>query len=376
MPQFDIDTVVIGAGVVGLACAMELAKSGHETILLEKENLIGSGCSSRNSEVIHAGIYYPTNSLKHLCCVEGRRLLYPFMQSHGVEHKKCGKLIVATSEDDIVKLDGIMQKATENGVEGLMRLSSCDAMKLEPSLKCKGAILSPETGIMDSHGLMLSYLGEFEDNGGVLALNSQVIAVDVLKGGGFLIVTGGEEGIRLTCKNLVNSGGLYAQSIAREMTGLNKQTVPPLTLAKGNYFSCTKNNVFERLIYPIPEVGGLGVHITLDLGGQIKFGPDVEWLDFENPDMIDFAVNPKRSEKFYDAVRKYWPNLPDGAIRPDYSGCRPKNTYREDATGDFMIHGPQVHKIEGLVNLFGIESPGLTSSLSIGNRVANIISQQ
>ncbi len=373
MPQFDIDTIVIGAGVVGLACAMELAKSGHETILLEKENLIGSGCSSRNSEVIHAGIYYPTNSLKHLCCVEGRRLLYSFMQSHGVNHKKCGKLIVATSEDDVGKLDGIMQKATENGVEGLVRLSADDAIKLEPSLKCTGAILSPETGIMDSHGLMLSYLGEFEDNGGVLALNSPVIAIEALKGGGFLIATGGNEGTRLTCKNLVNSGGLYAQSIAHEMTGWNKQTVPPRTLAKGNYFSCTKNNVFERLIYPIPEVGGLGVHITLDLGGQIKFGPDVEWLEFEDPDLIDYKVDPSRSEKFYDAVRKYWPDLPDGSIRPDYSGCRPKNTLRTDPAGDFMIHGPETHNIEGLVNLFGIESPGLTSSMAIAKRVSALI---
>lgn len=373
MSQFDIDTIVIGAGVVGLATAAQLARNGHETILLEKEALFGSGCSSRNSEVIHAGIYYPTNSLKHLCCVEGRRLLYPYLQSHGVAHKKCGKLIVATSDDDVVKLDGILQKAQDNGVEGLIRLSPKEAKALEPALNCTGAILSPETGIMDSHGLMLAYLGDFEDNGGALALNSPVIAVEALQGGGFLIVTGGADATRLTCKNLINSGGLYAQSIASEMTGIDKAHIPPRTLAKGNYFSCTKNNVFERLIYPIPEVGGLGVHITLDLGGQIKFGPDVEWLDFEDPDLIDYKVDPKRSEKFYDAVRKYWPDLPDGSIRPDYSGCRPKNTLREDPAGDFMIHGPQFHNIEGLVNLFGIESPGLTSSMAIANRVAQII---
>jgi L-2-hydroxyglutarate oxidase LhgO len=373
MDTFTTDAVVIGAGVVGLACAAELAQAGLETVLLEATDGIGTGCSSRNSEVIHAGIYYPTNSLKHRFCIEGRRRLYPYLDTRGVPHRKCGKLIVATSDAETGQLEGIFNQARSNGVEDIALLTGSKAMSLEGDLSCTAAILSPETGILDSHGLMLALQGQLEDNGGIVAFNSPIEKVTIVPTGGFIVYVGGSTPTKINCRILVNSAGLHAQAVASEFEGLKSEHIPPLYLAKGSYFGCATKSPFSHLIYPAPVDGGLGVHVTLDLGGRMRFGPDVEWLDTSEPDQVNYKVDLKRAESFYSAIRRYWPALQDGSITPDYAGCRPKLSARGQPAADFRVDGPELHGIDGLVNLFGIESPGLTSSLAIGLYVAGLI---
>ena len=369
---YDIDCLVIGAGVVGLACAAELARRGREVLVVEATGAIGSGVSSRNSEVIHAGIYYPTGSLRHRLCVEGRRKLYAYAAAHGVAHKKCGKLIVATSPQEETQIAALHKRALENGVEGMIPLTERQAKDLEPNLQCVAALLSEETGIVDAHGLMLALQGDLESSGGGVAFNAPVLGGNAF-GGGFEIRIGGVSPVLVKSNVVINSAGLHAQSVARSIEGLEAQMIPPLVLAKGSYFGVTGQGAFKRLIYPAPVEGGLGIHLTLDLAGAMRFGPDVEWLANNDPAEVDYRVDPARALAFYESIRRYWPNLPDGALTPDYSGCRPKLSGPGQAAADFRIDGPSEHGIPGLVNLFGIESPGLTSSLAIGEYAAGLI---
>lgn len=361
------DCVVIGAGVVGLAVARALAVAGREVIILEAGEVIGNETSSRNSEVIHAGIYYVPGSLKGQLCVAGKKLLYRYCEEHGVPHRNCTKLIVATSEAQRGSLAAIRANALGNGVDDLALLTGAEAGALEPNLHCVAALLSPSTGIVDSHGLMLAYLGDAERHGAMLAFNSPVAGGSVTSDAIELDV-GGAEPMRLACRTVINAAGLHAQRIARSIVGIPSQSIPPAHLAKGNYFSLAAKPPFSRLIYPVPEPGGLGVHITIDLAGQARFGPDVEWIDH-----IDYNVDPRRADKFYAEVRRYWPDLPDGSLQPAYSGIRPKLGPAGTPAADFMIQGPRDHGVAGLVNLYGIESPGLTASPAIANRVVEML---
>jgi L-2-hydroxyglutarate oxidase LhgO len=361
-----VDAVVIGAGVVGLAVARALALAGRETIILEAETAIGTGISSRNSEVIHAGIYYPKGSLKAVLCVAGRKALYAYCDAHGVGYRRCGKLIVAANEEQRSGLERILAAARGNGVDDIRLMAREEALALEPSLSCCGALLSPSTGILDSHGFMLALLGDAQAEGAMIAYGSKVAGGRIDASGIIIDVTAGGDVTRLAPRLLVNCAGLDAQSISASIAGLPPQTIPKLSYAKGNYFALPGRAPFTHLIYPVPETGGLGVHLTLDLGGQAKFGPDVEWV--ERP---DYTVDAARAERFYAAIRTYWPGLPDGALVPGYAGIRPKLP-AADAAADFMIQGPQAHRIEGLINLYGIESPGLTSALAIGDYVARM----
>ena len=370
---YQTDCVVIGAGAVGLACAAELARRGRDLLVLESASAFGSGISSRNSEVIHAGMYYPTGTLKHRMCVQGRRKLYAYLAARNVAHRKFGKLIVATDAAEEAKIAAIHKLAAENGVENCTLLTAAELKALEPHLHGVSAMLSPETGIVDSHGYMLALLGELESHGGSLALNAPILRGEPVHGGGFEIEIGGEAPARIRCAALINSAGLHAQAVARAIAGIPEASIPPLVLAKGSYFGCAAKAPFTHLIYPAPVDGGLGVHLTLDLGGRAKFGPDVEWLDQHDPARVDYSVDPTRAESFYAAIRRYWPSLPDGALTPDYAGCRPKLSRRGEPPADFRIDGPETHGLAGLVNLFGIESPGLTSSLAVAEEVANRI---
>jgi L-2-hydroxyglutarate oxidase LhgO len=367
MQREPIDCIVIGAGVVGLAVARALALAGREVIILEAANMIGSETSSRNSEVIHAGIYYPQGSVKAQTCVAGKWALYDYCASHHIPHRRCGKLIVATSDAQIETLRGIQQKAANNGVDDLIWLSPAEVHELEPAIHCVAALRSPSTGIIDSHSLMLAYLGDAENAGAMLALLSPVRSGEILDNGIALDVDG-DEPMGLLANCVVNSAGLYAGEIAHGIKGLPQDSIPPHYYAKGNYYTLAMRSPFNSLIYPVPEAAGLGVHVTIDLAGQARFGPDVEWID-----SINYDVDPHRAEVFYDAVRSYWPQLPDGALQPGYAGIRPKLQAPGEAAADFVIQGPQVHGVPGLVNLYGIESPGLTASLAIAERVADIL---
>ncbi len=353
----EIDCAVIGAGVVGLAVARALALAGREVLVLESEGAIGTATSSRNSEVIHAGIYYPKGSLKARLCVEGKQLLYAYADERGVPHRRCGKLIVATSPEQAGQLEAIRVKAAANGVDDLELLTEQQAKALEPQLQCVAALHSPSTGIVDSHALMLSLLGDLENAGGMLALKSPVTRAECGADGIVLIA---QDGTALRCRTVVNAAGLGAPALARRFEGLPASSVPQEYFAKGN---------FGRLVYPVPEPGGLGVHLTIDLGGQAKFGPDVQWVSSAD----DLVVDPARGDGFYAEVRKYWPALPDGALIPGYAGMRPKISGPGEPAADFVIEGPSSHGVAGLVNLFGIESPGLTSSLAIGAHVARLL---
>jgi L-2-hydroxyglutarate oxidase LhgO len=365
----DADAVILGAGVVGLACAAALARQGRDVVVLERTDFIGSGVSSRNSEVIHAGIYYPTSSLKQRLCIEGRRRLYAYAQARGIPHRKCGKLIVATAVEEESKVEGLAKLGRENGVENLELVSRSGVEHLEPNLVCRVALHSKETGIIDSHAFMLSLTGELEDHGGALALGHGVAAGRVRPGGFELDVVAADR-FRLTCRTLVNALGLHAQNFAATLEGYDALFTPALRLAKGSYFACAGKPAFSRLIYPAPVDGGLGVHLTLDLAGRMRFGPDVEWLASNDPDCVDFAVDPGRCAGFYEAIRRYWPALPDEALAPDYAGVRPKLSGPGEPAADFRVDGPGRHGVEGLVNLFGIESPGLTAALAIAELVA------
>lgn len=364
------DAVVIGAGVVGLAVARSLALAGREVIVLEAADAIGTGTSSRNSEVIHAGIYYPQGSLKARLCVEGSRRLFDYCVTYNVGHRRCGKLIVATDEAQIAALEGLRQKSHANGAVEVHWIEAGEAKAMEPALSCVGALYSPMTGIIDSHGLMLAYQGEAEAKGAMIAFNAPVTG-GAVEDDGILLNVGGETPMRLKCRIVVNSAGLTAPMLARRIVGLPPASVPANYYCKGNYFTLAGRSPFTRLIYPAPEVAGLGVHLTLDMAGQAKFGPDVEWLDVKDGEPLDYLVNPRRGDGFYAAIRTYWPGLPDGALLPGYSGIRPKVQSPTDKAGaDFIVQGPADHGVAGLVNLYGIESPGLTSSLALADLVA------
>ena len=358
----QVQSVVIGAGVVGLAVGRSLAQSGREVIVLEGADAIGTGTSSRNSEVIHAGIYYPAGSLKARLCVKGKEQLYAFCAEKGVDVRRCGKLIVATSAEQVAQLEHIQKKAAANGVHDLQLLSREQARALEPELECHAALLSPSTGIVDSHGLMLALQGDMENAGGALALLSPVASAQV-QPDGILIRTA--DGTELLAQEVVNAAGLFASSVASKIQGLDACHVPQAFYAKGNYFTLSGRAPFSHLIYPVPEAAGLGVHLTLDLGGQAKFGPDVQWVD--SPDQLE--VDPQRCEGFYAEVNKYWPGLKAGSLAPGYAGMRPKISGPGDAAADFVIQGAGTHGVAGLVNLFGIESPGLTSCMAIADEV-------
>jgi L-2-hydroxyglutarate oxidase LhgO len=358
-----VDCVVIGAGVVGLAMARALALSGREVIVLEAEDAIGTATSSRNSEVIHAGIYYPVGSLKACLCRAGRDMLYRYLGEHGIDHARCGKLVVATTEAELEPLRAVERKALANGVEDIRWISGRDAMNLEPHLECVGALMSPSTGILDSHAFMLSLQGEAEDHGAAVAFLSPATGgrADT---GAITLNVGGEQPMALACRTVVNCAGLGAQAGARSIAGVPPETVPPLRYAKGNYFTLAGRAPFERLIYPVPDTAGLGVHYTRDLGGQGRFGPDAEWVD-----AIDYRVDAGRADSFYAAIRRYWPALPGNTLNPGYSGIRPKLQAPGEPAADFVFQGTEAHGVDGLINLFGIESPGLTASLAIADAV-------
>lgn len=359
----SLDAIVIGAGVVGLAVARALAQAGREVLVLEAAEGIGTETSSRNSEVIHAGIYYPAGSLIARSCVEGKHRLYAFCAERGVPHRNCGKLIVATTEEEAEKLEGIRARAAANGVGDLRRLTRAEALALEPALHCTAALLSPSTGIVDSHAFMLALQGEAEHHGALFAFHAPVEAGRVTEDGIELDV-GGAEPMRLRANLVINAAGLHAPALARRIAGMPPQHVPKAYYAKGNYFTLTGRSPFSRLIYPVPVPGGLGTHLTIDLAGQARFGPDVEWIE-----RIDYAVDPRRGESFYAAIRRYWPELPDGALAPGYSGIRPKIVPPGAPAQDFVVQGEATHGVRGLVNLFGIESPGLTAALALADHV-------
>ena len=360
----QVDAVVIGAGVVGLAVARALTLSGREVIVLESENAIGTATSSRNSEVIHAGIYYPKGSLKARACVEGRHLLYQYCAERGIPHMRCGKLIVATDPAQVAELEGIRQKAHANGVTDVTDISLAQVREMEPAVSCVAALHSPSTGVVDSHSFMLALQGEAEDHGAMLAFHSPLLGGEVLPDGRIALEVGGAEPMRLAARTVVNAAGLTAPSLARRIAGYPPDQAPGEYYAKGNYYSLLGRSPFSRLVYPVPEPGGLGVHVTIDLGGQARFGPDVEWIE-----RIGYDVDPRRADKFYAAIRRYWPALPDGALAPGYAGIRPKIAPAGAAAPDFVIQGPADHGVEGLVHMFGIESPGLTASLSLAAEV-------
>ena len=362
----EVECIVAGAGVIGLAVARALALAGHEVIVLDAANGIGTETSSRNSEVIHAGIYYPANSLMARFCVAGRRMLYTYCREKSVPHRNCGKLIVATNAEEDAMLSGIQRRAEANGVEGMRVLTAAEAIAMEPNLRCTSALHSPATGIIDSHAYMLALQGDAENAGAACVFLSPMTGAQVVQGG-FDVAVGGREPVDLRCRLLVNSTGLHAPYLARTIEGMPSDQVPGAYYAKGNYFTLSGRSPFSRLIYPVPVPGGLGVHLTIDLGGQARFGPDVQWIDD-----IDYTVDPARADSFYAAVRKYWPALENDALQPGYSGIRPKIVPRGAPAQDFVVQGPQLHGVPGLINLFGIESPGLTASLALAQHVVEI----
>ena len=363
-----VDALVIGAGVVGLAVGRALAQAGHEVIVAEALDGIGQGVSSRNSEVIHAGLYYTPGSLKAKLCVRGKELLYALCASHGVDHRRCGKLTVANSDAEVAALRGLQDRAAANAVP-VQVLEAREALALEPALRCSAALLSPSTGIVDSHGFMLALQGDLERAGGMVAFGARVESVRC----GQPHVVRFADGSELEAGIVVNSAALHAPALARRFEGLDARFVPREWFAKGNYYALAGRSPFTHLIYPAPADAHLGTHLTLDLGGQAKFGPDIEWLDVATPEDIDYQVDPARSEGFYAEVRRYWPGLADGALSPSYSGVRPKIHGPHEKAPDFRIDGPQLHGVPGLVNLFGIESPGLTSAMAIGEVVVSVL---
>lgn len=359
----EVECVVVGAGVVGLAVARALALAGRGVLVLERAYTIGFETSSRNSEVIHGGLYYPVGSLKARSCVAGRQRLYAFCRQHGIPHARLGKLIVATSEAEISGLEKIAATARGNGVEDLEWLDQRQTQRLEPALNCVAALLSPSTGILDSHSLMLAYQGEAEAAAALVVLRTPVLA-GAVRNHGFELAVGGDEPTVIGCRFVVNAAGLYAPSLAQAIEGVPKQTIPPAYFCRGVYFTLAGRAPFRRLVYPVPVAGGLGVHVTLDLAGQARFGPDVEWIS-----EVDYRVDPARGQAFYAAVRTYWPEVRDGSLQPGYAGIRPKISGPADPDADFVVQGSEIHGVPGLVNLYGIESPGLTASLPLADEV-------
>jgi len=366
----ELDCVVVGAGVVGLAVARALALAGRDVVILEAAEAIGTATSARNSEVVHAGLYYPPGSLKARLCVEGRARLYAYASERGIPHRRCGKLIVATEPGQAEALEVIRTRSIACGVHDLRLLSAAEARAMEPALHCHAALWSPSTGIVDSHALMLALQGEAEDHGAMLALHSPVLRARALPAGGLALDVGGAEPSTVTAHTVVNSAGLHAPALARRIEGLDAAHVPPSHWARGHYFALPGRPAFQRLIYPLPVAGGLGVHLTLDLGGQMRFGPDVQWVPTTPLGEEDYAVDPALAPAFEAAVRRFWPGLPAGRLQPAYAGLRPKPHAPGEPAADFIVSGPAAHGVTGLVNLFGIESPGLTASLVLGERVA------
>ncbi|HYE46800.1 MAG TPA: NAD(P)/FAD-dependent oxidoreductase [Caulobacter sp.] len=369
MSEFDFDAVVVGAGAVGLACGHALSQRGLTVAVLEKEAAIGQGVSSRNSEVIHGGLYYPTGSLKARLCVQGRRLLYAFLDKHHVDYRRCGKLVVATEPEDVARLDAIFEQANINEVEEMARLTGEEARALEPGLRCEAALLSPHSGVFDSHGYMLALQGEIEAAGGAVVVSTPFEGASPLASGGFRVKAGGAEATELTCRLLVAAPGLSAQAVASSIAGFPGRQIPKGHFGKGVYFRLAAKAPFERLIYPPPIPGALGTHYRKDLGGQAVFGPDLEYVEAE-----DYGVDPAKAQEFASYIRRFWPDLPVEDLAPDYAGIRPKLHGPGEPQPDFQIRGADSHGIEGLVALFGIESPGLTSSLAIGEAVAERLS--
>jgi L-2-hydroxyglutarate oxidase LhgO len=362
--SFDTDTIVVGAGAVGLACAHALTRSGRETIVIDREPAIGQGVSSRNSEVIHGGLYYPTGSWKAKLCTEGRRKLYRFCETHAVPHAKCGKLVVAVEEPEEARLEEIHRQAERNGVEGMAALSGAEARAREPELSCTAALLSSESGILDSHAYMAALHGLIEDQGGQVVLANGFDGAEPIKGGGFRVRSEGLDE-KITTRRLVIAAGLGAQSAAARIEGYPPDLIPKLHYGKGVYFALAGKAPFSHLVYPLPIPGALGTHYRRDLGGQARFGPDLEWVD-----TLDYDVDAARAPSFYATIRRFWPALPDGALLPDYAGIRPKLHGPDDPHPDWRIDDCRTHGLEGLITLFGIESPGLTASLAIGEEVA------
>jgi L-2-hydroxyglutarate oxidase LhgO len=363
----EIEVVVIGAGVVGLAIARALALAGREVVVLEAAGAIGTHTSSRNSEVIHAGIYYPAGSLKARLCVRGRDALYRYCDEKGVPHRRIGKLLVAVTDDEIPSLEKYAASARANGVDDLVSVDRNEAQALEPSVRCVRGLLSPSTGIIDSHELMLAYRRDAEAAGAKVIVNTPVLRGRIARSG-IELDAGGTEPVTVRCQVLVNSAGLFAQHVASTIEGLDRATVPPCHYAKGHYFVLSSRSPFRRLVYPMPVPGGLGVHVTLDLAGQVRFGPDVAWIDD-----VDYGFEEARAAAFYRAIRHYFPGLPDGALSPGYTGIRPKLGPSTSPAADFVLQGPTVHGVPGLVNLYGVESPGLTASLAIADHVRALI---
>jgi L-2-hydroxyglutarate oxidase LhgO len=359
----EVECVVVGAGVVGLATARALTLAGLEVLVLERAYTIGFETSSRNSEVIHAGLYYPAGSLKARCCVAGRQRLYPYCRRHRIPHTQIGMLIVATEQAELAGLERVAKTAQANGVDDLQWLSATQAQRLEPPLRCVAALLSPSTGIVDSHALMLALQGEAEAAGAMVVLRTPVLSGRV-RDDSFDLVIGGEEPTTIRCRCLVNAAGLYAPALTRAIDGVPRETIPPAYFCRGVYFSLAGRPPFQRLVYPVPPPGGLGVHLTLDLAGQARFGPDVEWIS-----EVDYTVNPGRADHFYGAIRAYWPELPSRALQPGYAGVRPKITGPKEPAVDFVVQGSEIHGVPGLVNLYGIESPGLTACMPLADEV-------
>jgi L-2-hydroxyglutarate oxidase LhgO len=362
-----VDCVVVGAGVVGLAVARELASAGREVIVLEAAEGIGTHTSSRNSEVIHAGLYYPRNSLKARLCVAGKNMLYSYCAERGVPHRRIGKIVVASEETEVDALKSYVMKAEANGVEDLRWLGRSELRELEPQVRCVAGFLSPSTGIIDSHALMLALQGDAEGRGASVVFLSPVEGGEVCAGE-IVLAVGGAEPMTLACQNLVNCAGLFAQNVARSIAGLPASSIPPQYFAKAHYYTLSGKSPFGRLVYPVATNAFLGVHVTLDLGGQARFGPDVSWVD-----NVDYAFDHSREPLFYAAIRRYYPGLRDGQLAPGYTGIRPKISGPRDAAADFLIQGPEDHGVAGLVNLYGIESPGLTASLAIGEYVRDLL---
>lgn len=362
-----LDCVVIGAGVIGLAAARAIAKKGREVFILESTEGIGNEASSRNSEVIHAGLYYPTDSLKARLCVQGRNQLYQYCEDSGINHSRIGKLVVATDESQTPKLRQIESQAKINGVEDLRVLDRSEVHALEPDLRCEAALFSPSTGIIDSHGLMECLLADAEDQEAIIALGSPV-AGGHIRSDGIVLEVGGSDPMNILCRTVVNCTGIHAADVARSMEGFPEETLPRISMCKGNYFTVSGNIPFSRLIYPTPSQSGLGIHLTFDLAGQARFGPDSEWVE-----KIDYLIDEDRTEMFYEAARRYWPDLPDGSLHPGYSGIRAKLSGPGEDAADFLIQGPDDHGVSGLVNMLGIDSPGLTASMAIADEVARIL---
>jgi L-2-hydroxyglutarate oxidase LhgO len=363
-----LDVAVIGGGVIGLAVARALARAGREVVVLEAAGALGTHTSSRNSEVIHAGLYYPAGSLKARLCVEGRRALYAYCAQRGVPHRRVGKLVVATSEAEIPTLESYAAQGAANGVDDLRLVAPAEARSLEPAVRCAGGLLSPSTGIIDSHGLLRALEGDARDRGAAIALGAPVVGGEVTgaeaSGKGIRLRVGGPSPSSIRCAIVVNAAGLFAQDVARTIEGLPSAAVPPCYYAKGHYFVLRGPSPFQRLVYPLAVAGGLGVHVTLDLGGQARFGPDVSWTTG-----VDYTFDEDRAPAFYAAIRRYWPALPDGGLQPGYTGIRPKLGPAGSPAQDFVIQGPAAHGVPGLVNLYGIESPGLTACLAIADAV-------